>query len=78
MGQTQRGVTDMLNVYRCSQVALPGETIMEEANLCTERYLRNALENADAFDKWAIKKNIRGEVYDNALFISILCYSLCG
>nr|H8ZM73.1 RecName: Full=Bifunctional cis-abienol synthase, chloroplastic; AltName: Full=Diterpene synthase TPS4; Short=AbdiTPS4; Flags: Precursor [Abies balsamea]AEL99953.1 diterpene synthase TPS4 [Abies balsamea] len=62
MGQTQRGVTDMLNVYRCSQVAFPGETIMEEAKLCTERYLRNALENADAFDKWAIKKNIRGEV----------------
>nr|3S9V_A Chain A, Abietadiene synthase, chloroplastic [Abies grandis]3S9V_B Chain B, Abietadiene synthase, chloroplastic [Abies grandis]3S9V_C Chain C, Abietadiene synthase, chloroplastic [Abies grandis]3S9V_D Chain D, Abietadiene synthase, chloroplastic [Abies grandis] len=62
LGQTQRGVTDMLNVNRCSHVSFPGETIMEEAKLCTERYLRNALENVDAFDKWAFKKNIRGEV----------------
>nr|ACC54559.1 putative abietadiene synthase [Pinus densiflora] len=62
LGQTQRGVTDMLNVNRCSHVAFPGETILEEAKLCTERYLRNALEDAGAFDKWALKKNIRGEV----------------
>nr|M4HYC6.1 RecName: Full=Bifunctional levopimaradiene synthase, chloroplastic; Short=PcLAS2; AltName: Full=Diterpene synthase; Includes: RecName: Full=Levopimaradiene synthase; AltName: Full=Abieta-7,13-diene synthase; AltName: Full=Neoabietadiene synthase; Includes: RecName: Full=Copalyl diphosphate synthase; Flags: Precursor [Pinus contorta]AFU73863.1 levopimaradiene/abietadiene synthase [Pinus contorta] len=62
LGQTQRGVTDMLNVNRCSHVAFPGETIMEEAKLCTERYLRNALEDTGAFDKWALKKNIRGEV----------------
>uniref|UniRef100_F2XFB2-2 Isoform 2 of Bifunctional levopimaradiene synthase, chloroplastic n=1 Tax=Picea sitchensis TaxID=3332 RepID=F2XFB2-2 len=62
LGQTQRGVTDMLNVNRCSHVAFPGETIMEEAKTCTERYLRNALEDVGAFDKWALKKNIRGEV----------------
>nr|Q50EK2.1 RecName: Full=Bifunctional levopimaradiene synthase, chloroplastic; Short=PtLAS; AltName: Full=Diterpene synthase; AltName: Full=PtTPS-LAS; Includes: RecName: Full=Levopimaradiene synthase; AltName: Full=Neoabietadiene synthase; Includes: RecName: Full=Copalyl diphosphate synthase; Flags: Precursor [Pinus taeda]AAX07435.1 diterpene synthase [Pinus taeda] len=62
LGQTQRGVTDMLNVNRCSHVAFPGETIMEEAKLCTERYLRNALEDGGASDKWALKKNIRGEV----------------
>ena len=64
MGQTQRGVTDMLNVNRGSHVAFPGETIMKEAKLCTERYLTNALENVGAFDKWALKKNIRGEVYN--------------
>ncbi|GLJ48427.1 hypothetical protein SUGI_1022160 [Cryptomeria japonica] len=62
MGQTQRGVTDMLNVYRCSQVAYPGETVMEEAKLCTHRYLTNALENVGAFDKWALKKDLQGEV----------------
>ena len=62
LGQTQRGVTDMLNVNRGSHVAFPGETIMKEAKLCTERYLTNALENVGAFDKWALKKNIRGEV----------------
>ncbi|KAH9317871.1 hypothetical protein KI387_019640, partial [Taxus chinensis] len=62
MGQTQRGVTDMLNVHRCSQVALPGEKIMEEAKLCTQRYLTNALENVGAFDKWALKKDLQGEV----------------
>ncbi|KAH9317858.1 hypothetical protein KI387_019627 [Taxus chinensis] len=62
MGQTQRGVTDMLNVHRCSQVAYPGEKIMEEAKLCTHRYLTNALENVGAFDKWALKKDLQGEV----------------
>nr|AFU73872.1 putative monofunctional diterpene synthase [Pinus contorta] len=61
-GQTERGVTHMLNVNRCSHVAMPGETVMEEAKLCTERYLRNALENVDAVDKWCLKQNIRGEV----------------
>ena len=54
----------MLNVNRCSHVSFPGETIMKEAKLCTERYLRNALEKVDASDKWAFKKNIRGEVYN--------------
>ncbi|GLJ48438.1 hypothetical protein SUGI_1022410 [Cryptomeria japonica] len=62
MGETQRGVTDMLNVHRCSQVAFPGETIMEEAKLCTKRYLTNALKSAGTFDKWALKKDVRGEV----------------
>nr|QWV53997.1 copalyl diphosphate synthase-like 1 [Chamaecyparis formosensis] len=62
MGQTQRGVTDMLNVHRCSQVAYPGETVMEEAKQCTLRYLTNALDNVGAFDKWALKKDLQGEV----------------
>ena len=62
LGETQGGVTDMLNVNRCSHVSFPGETIMKEAKLFTERYLRNALENVDAFDKWVFKKDIRGEV----------------
>nr|AOG18229.1 copalyl pyrophosphate synthase-like protein [Taiwania cryptomerioides] len=62
MGETQRGVTDMLNVHRCSQVAFPGEKIMEEAKLCTQRYLTNALESVGTFDKWALKKDLRGEV----------------
>nr|AFE61356.1 copalyl diphosphate synthase [Taiwania cryptomerioides] len=62
MGQTQRGVTDMLNVHRGSQVAYPGEKIMEEAKLCTHRYLTSALNDVGAFDKWALKKDIQGEV----------------
>eukprot|EP00253_Pinus_taeda_P036131 PITA_36131 len=62
MGQTERGVTDMLNLNRCSHVAFPRETVMEEAKHCTERYLWNALEDVDALGKWCLKKNIRGEV----------------
>nr|M4HYC8.1 RecName: Full=Monofunctional pimaradiene synthase; Short=PcmPIM1 [Pinus contorta]AFU73868.1 monofunctional pimaradiene synthase [Pinus contorta] len=61
-GQSERGVTDMLNLNRCSHVAFPGETVMEEAKLCTERYLWNALENVNPLDKWGLKENIRGEV----------------
>ena len=68
MGETQIGVTDMLNVNRGSHVAFPGETIMKEAKLYTERYLTKALENVGAFDKWALKKNIRGEVYNIVVF----------
>jgi pentatricopeptide repeat protein len=37
----------MLNVNRCSHVAFPGETVMAEEKLCTERYLWNALEDVD-------------------------------
>ncbi|GLJ48435.1 hypothetical protein SUGI_1022380 [Cryptomeria japonica] len=62
MGETHRGVTDMLNVHRCCQVAFAGETIMEEAKLCTKRYLTSALESAKTFDKWALKKDVWGEV----------------
>lgn len=54
----------MLNVNRCLHVAMPGETVMQEAKLSTERYLRNALENVDALDKWRLKENIKGEVYN--------------
>ena len=64
----QIGVTDMLNVNRGSHVAFPGETIMKEAKLYTERCLTKALENVGAFDKWALKKNIRGEVYNIARY----------
>eukprot|EP00253_Pinus_taeda_P006135 PITA_06135 len=62
MGQRERGVTDMLNVNRCSHVAFAGETVMEEAKLCTERYMWNALENMYASDKLRLKRNTRGEV----------------
>eukprot|EP01018_Ginkgo_biloba_P030117 Gb_06621 [translate_table: standard] len=61
-GQAQRGVSDMLNLYRCSQIACPGEKIMKEANAFTKNHLRNALEQNNLYDKWAIKKNLRGEV----------------
>ena len=63
----------MLNVNRCLHVAFPGETIMQEAKVCTERYLRNALQNGGALDKWALKKNIRGEVHNKAgVFIFLI------
>ncbi|GLJ48425.1 hypothetical protein SUGI_1022120 [Cryptomeria japonica] len=62
MGQTHRAVTDMFNVHRFSHVAFPGETIMEEARLFTHKYLTNAVQNVGTFDKWALKKDLQGEV----------------
>eukprot|EP01018_Ginkgo_biloba_P016482 Gb_04666 [translate_table: standard] len=61
-GQTQIGVTDNLNLYRCSQVCFPGEKIMEEAKTFTTNHLQNALAKNNAFDKWAVKKDLPGEV----------------
>eukprot|EP01018_Ginkgo_biloba_P005364 Gb_14808 [translate_table: standard] len=61
-GQTQIGVTDNLNLYRCSQVCFMGEKIMEEANTFTTNHLQNALAKNNAFDKRAVKKDLPGEV----------------
>nr|ADE77475.1 unknown [Picea sitchensis] len=54
----------MLNVNRCSQVAFPGETIMQEAKLCTERYLRNALEDVVLYN--TVNEIAEEESFSNA------------
>ncbi|GLJ33854.1 hypothetical protein SUGI_0680450 [Cryptomeria japonica] len=42
--KTHREVEGMLSLYKCSQIAFPGETIMKEAKTFTESYLRNLRE----------------------------------
>ncbi|KAJ7552056.1 hypothetical protein O6H91_06G040000 [Diphasiastrum complanatum] len=61
-GESQHGVTEILNLYRASQVRFPGETILEESHAYSKTHLANALQNKDAFDKWAFKKDLEGEV----------------
>nr|AOG18232.1 diterpene synthase [Taiwania cryptomerioides] len=42
--KTHREVEGMLSLYKCSQIAFPGETMMKEAKTFTESYLRNLRE----------------------------------
>nr|CAD1838310.1 unnamed protein product [Ananas comosus var. bracteatus] len=65
-GQTHRGVSDMFNLYRYSQVAFPGEKILKEAKAFAEEYLKNCVENNEVNDKWSLKKALDKEV-DQAL-----------
>ncbi|GLJ33855.1 hypothetical protein SUGI_0680490 [Cryptomeria japonica] len=39
--KTHREVEGMLSLYKCSQIAFPGETIMKEAKIFTQNYLQN-------------------------------------
>nr|UPQ49781.1 levopimaradiene synthase [Phylloglossum drummondii] len=61
-GESRHGVTEMLNLYRASQLRFPGETILEESHSYSKAYLANAVQTRDAFDKWALKKDLEGEV----------------
>ncbi|KAH9321011.1 hypothetical protein KI387_015650, partial [Taxus chinensis] len=49
--KTSREAEDMLSLYRCSQIAFPGETIMKEAETFTKHYLRNLHDTKDHFVK---------------------------
>ncbi|KAJ7553180.1 hypothetical protein O6H91_06G087100 [Diphasiastrum complanatum] len=59
--ESHHGVTEMLNLNRASQIRFPGETILEESHAYSKAYLANALQNKDTFDKWAVKKDLKGE-----------------
>ncbi|KAJ7532189.1 hypothetical protein O6H91_14G075600 [Diphasiastrum complanatum] len=61
-GESQHGLTEMLNLYRASQVRFPGETILEESHAYSKVYLTNALKDKGTFDKWAFKKDLKGEI----------------
>ncbi|KAJ7553191.1 hypothetical protein O6H91_06G087400 [Diphasiastrum complanatum] len=61
-GESRHGMTEMLNLYRASQLRFPGETILDDSHDYTKTYLANALQNRNAFDKWALKKDLEGEV----------------
>ncbi|KAG6505051.1 hypothetical protein ZIOFF_037399 [Zingiber officinale] len=61
-GQTHRGVSDMYNLYRFSQVAFPGEKILKEAESFVETYLKDCVKNNNVDDKWSCKKALGKEV----------------
>ncbi|MCO5601744.1 hypothetical protein L7F22_055869 [Adiantum nelumboides] len=61
-GQTSQAVTGMHNLYRASQVKLPGETILEEIKGFTEAFLRNRQLNDTIQDKWVISNGLKDEV----------------
>lgn len=52
----------MLSLYRASQLAFPGETILDEARDFATKYLREALEKSEIFTAWNKKQNVSQEV----------------
>jgi len=52
----------MLSLYRASQLAFPGENILDEAKSFTSKYLRAALEKSETFSSWNNKQNLSQEV----------------
>ncbi|KAL2612025.1 hypothetical protein R1flu_023717 [Riccia fluitans] len=63
VGQMVQGVSDMLNLYRASQLTHPGEPRLDEALTFSRRFLVNALStNKGNADKWSLKKDLAGEI----------------
>ncbi|KAL3683263.1 hypothetical protein R1sor_001285 [Riccia sorocarpa] len=63
VGQMVQGVSDMLNLYRASQLTYPGETRLDEALTFSRRFLVDALNsNKGNADKWCLKKDLAGEI----------------
>jgi ent-copalyl diphosphate synthase len=61
-GESHRGVSDMFNVYRYTQIAFPGEKILKEAKTFLEEYLKNCVKEKKINDKWSLKKSLEKEV----------------
>eukprot|EP01018_Ginkgo_biloba_P004093 Gb_39995 [translate_table: standard] len=50
-GQANREITSMLSLYRASELAFPGENVMDEARIFTTKYLRGALPNISDWNR---------------------------
>ncbi|CAD5165947.1 unnamed protein product [Musa acuminata subsp. malaccensis] len=61
-GQSTQAVTGMYNLNRASQVAFPGEEILDRARSFSYLYLREKQAADQVVDKWIITKNLPGEV----------------
>ncbi|ONK68136.1 uncharacterized protein A4U43_C05F7820 [Asparagus officinalis] len=61
-GETHRGISDMFNLYRFSQISFPGEEILEVARPIIEQYLQKCVDNNQMDDKWSLKKALDKEV----------------
>ncbi|XP_050366304.1 ent-copalyl diphosphate synthase 1-like isoform X2 [Argentina anserina] len=61
-GQSNQAVTGMYNLYRASQVALPGENILYDAKEFSTKFLREKQASNELLDKWIIMKDLPGEV----------------
>jgi len=61
-GPSNKEVANMLSLYRASQLAFPGENILDEAKSFTTKYLREALEKNETFSAWNNKQNLSQQV----------------
>ena len=60
--QFNKDVASMLSLYRASQLAFPGENILDEAKSFTSTHLKEALEKTEIFTAWNNKQNLSEEV----------------
>ena len=56
-GPFNKEVASMLTLCRASQLAFPGEDILDEAKSFTAKYLRQALERSETFTAWNNKQD---------------------
>uniref|UniRef100_A0A0G7ZNV0 Putative terpene synthase, PgTPS10 n=1 Tax=Picea glauca TaxID=3330 RepID=A0A0G7ZNV0_PICGL len=61
-GPFNKDVASMLSLYRASQLAFPGENILDEAKSFTSKYLKEALEKSETFTSWNNKQNLSEEI----------------
>eukprot|EP00253_Pinus_taeda_P006279 PITA_06279 len=57
-----KDVAGMLNLYRASQLAFPGENILDETKSFSSKYLKEALGKSETFSAWNKKQNLREEI----------------
>ncbi|KAK9139794.1 hypothetical protein Scep_009475 [Stephania cephalantha] len=62
VGQLSQGVTEMLSLYRASQVMFPGEAILQEARKFSYKFLKQKHSSGKTADRWLITKDLAGEV----------------
>ncbi|KAK9161131.1 hypothetical protein Syun_007472 [Stephania yunnanensis] len=62
VGQSSQGVTEMLSLYRASQVLFPGEKTLQEAREFTYKFLKTKLASGQMADRWIITKDLGVEV----------------
>nr|BAQ20600.1 ent-kaurene synthase [Lygodium japonicum] len=61
-GQTSQAITGMYNLYRASYTMIPGETILQEAQIFTQSFLDAKRRKNQIQDKWIIARGLQGEV----------------
>ncbi|GLJ57338.1 hypothetical protein SUGI_1317050 [Cryptomeria japonica] len=60
------GPSDMLSLYKCSQINYPEETFMRETSAMANAYLSQCIRSNSFSHELAIRKDLRGEI-ENAL-----------
>jgi len=60
--QFNKDIASILSLYRASELAFPGENILDEAKSFTSTFLKEALEKTKIFTAWNKKQNISEEV----------------
>jgi ent-copalyl diphosphate synthase/syn-copalyl-diphosphate synthase len=75
-GQTNKSITAMYNTYRAAQVAYPGESELERADVYCRGFLEEKRASGKFGDKWVIPKDLAGEVPKSMCFLATLSTSL--